>query len=212
MAGPKLEIIAGEVTEVQLRSEAIEDAPNAPAHGRRHPKERIINNMRIFVREDNGHEDDYDFEESSVGVRQGHRVVIVRATDKRVSKPVILALHNVSNDEREENAENFALFTDRGPKLGPRLLAFAWTVGVFVIGFLLSRFVISPEKGMGWWISWPLFFSFLAFPILWGAIVLWRSVTRRVSAERARNAIRAEIAARLAAHVKNTPQTEAAKG
>jgi hypothetical protein len=33
-----------------------------------------------------------------------------------------------------------------------------------------------------------------------------------VSAERARNAIRAEIAARLAAHVKNTPQTEAAKG
>jgi len=211
MAVPSLEIIAGEVTAVQLSSEAIEDAPEAPRRGRHKPKERIINQMRIFVRDDAGKEDDYDFEESSVGVREGHRVVVVRASDKKVPKPVILVLHNLSNSEREEVEENFALFTDRPYVLSPAVVGFLWALGTFVLGFLASRFVVSPDKGMGWNIGWPLMAAILGFFGFWGLTVAWRAILRRSKSERGRNAIRAEIQGRLAAYAQ-PPQTAAAKG
>lgn len=200
MGKVEFDIVSGIVTEVQLAPERYE----APAPGRDAPEGHITNRMRIFIR-DGAEEDDYDVDDDEIGVRDGHSVVLARARDAHVREPVNLLLFNVSTDERREFARNFALFTDRPALFGPRWKATGAAALFFLAAFAFAALLLWPEAGMAAWITWPLIWTILVWPVFWAAAWAWDAITRPIRAERARNAMRAEIEARLAAHLAAAP-------
>src|SRR5262245_12294204 len=112
MASHKLLISAGDVIEVQLTSETvvIEGAT------RRHVEPgHITNRMRLFVRELDGSEMKYDFEDTELGVRESQRVAIVRAHLKRAPAPVNMILFNLSSNERDTFEPGLAAYLGHKP-------------------------------------------------------------------------------------------------
>ncbi len=192
---PKLQITAGEVTDVQLTSERV--TPNRLA-GDPNAEGLVVTNMRVFLRDAKGKERNFDLEGAHLGVREGHRAAIVRGKRADMEAAVTLMLINQSTEEREEYAHAFdALY--RKPFFGPRWKALGLAIIMFVIGVGLSQFVISPDRALMYSIWWALFFSFLAYPVFWAATALWDRITqsRRRAAER--EGIRRETAGRLKA-------------
>lgn len=191
MATPaKLELIRGEVTKVQFTSET-----HMPA-GKGGPG-RVVNKMRVFLRERNdGRERDFLFSNTTVGVHEGHMICIARALTKGRA-PILLALINESTGQREESEDGFEAASVLPGFFGPRWKAAGGSAVIFVLGYLISRFIVSPGKGEGWWISWPLMLAFLAFPILWGGIALWDRITMGQTGRIEQQRLRTEIAEQL---------------
>ena len=197
MATPaKLELIRGEVTKVQFTSET-HPAPG----GKRGPSQsRVINRMRVFLREKaGGKERDFSFTDTTVGVHEGHTVAIARAIVRGSKTPVLLALVNESTGQRDDCDEGFARAARVGGFFGPRWKAAGMSGVLFLLGYLISRFIVSPEKTASTWITWPLVLAFLAFPVFWGGATLWESITNGRSGAVEEERLRAEIAARLTA-------------
>ncbi len=191
-APAKLEIIRGEITKVQFTSET------APARGAA-AKPQTVNKTRIFLRETaGGPERDFVFTDTTVGVHEGHTIAIARALARGHKGPILLALINESTGQRDESAAGFARAARPYAMFGPRWKAFGLSAALFVAGYLASRFFVSPDKGAGWWISWPLMLAFLAFPVFWGLAALWESMTQGRAVRDGEGALRAEIATRLA--------------
>ena len=193
MATPaKLELIRGEVTKVQFTSET------HVTPGARRGAQSVLNKMRIFLREKtDGKERDFAFTNTTVGVHEGHAIAIARAIVRGANAPVLLALINESTGQRDDSEEGFARAARVDGFFGPRWKAAGMSGVLFLLGYLISRFFVSPERGEGWWISWPLFLSFLAFPVFWGATALWDHVTRGRTGDAEEERLRAEITARL---------------
>ena len=194
MATPaKLELIRGEVTKVQFTSET-------HAGGKRGAPNRVVNRMRVFVREKAGaQERDFFFTDTTVGVHEGHMIAIARAIVRGTSTPVLLALINESTGQRDESGEGFARAARVGGFFGPRWKAAGLSTALFLLGYLISRFVVSPDLTATTWITWPLFLAFLAFPVFWGGTTLWDRITSGRSGAVEEVRLRTEIAARLAA-------------
>lgn len=190
MAKPaKLEVIRGEVTKVQFTSET------HVQQGRG----RVVNRMRVFLRETpQAKERDFGFTDTTVGVHEGHRIAIARAIVQGEKGPVLLALINESTGQREEWDAGFERAARPGGPFGPRWKAFAMSAAMFALGYLVSRFVMSPERGATWWVSWPLMLAFLAYPMFWGGVVVWDRIAYGRNAKVAVDDLRAEIARRLA--------------
>lgn len=191
MAQPaKLEVIRGEVTKVQFTSET------HVVQGR----SRVVNKMRVFLRESpQAKERDFGFVGSTVGVHEGHHIAIARANVRGEKAPVLLALINESTGQREEWEAGFERAARPGGMFGPRWKAFGLSAAFFVLGYLVSRFIMSPEKGATWWVAWPLMLSFLAFPAFWGAILLWDRIQYGRTSRTAIADMHAEIAHRMGA-------------
>lgn len=196
MATPaKLELIRGEVTKVQFTSET----HLAPGGKRAPPQNRVVNKMRIFLREKaDGKERDFAFTNTTVGVHEGHTIAIARAIVRGAEAPVLLALINESTGQRDDSEDGFERAGRVGGFFGPRWKAVGMSTVLFAFGYLISRFVVSPEKTASTWITWPLFLAFLAFPIFWGGTTLWDRITSGRSGQVEEERLRAEITARLA--------------
>lgn len=203
MATPaKLELIRGEVTKVQFTSET------HPAPGGKRGAPNVVNKMRIFLREKaDGKERDFSFTNTTVGVHEGHAVAIARAIVRGSSAPVLLALINESTGQRDDSEDGFERAARVDGFFGPRWKAVGLSTVLFAIGYLISRFIVSPEKTASTWITWPLFLAFLAFPIFWGGTVVWDRITRGRTGQVEEERLRAEITARLAGPTQ--PQTPA---
>lgn len=201
MATPaKLELIRGEVTKVQFTSET------HPAPGGKSGPAIILNKMRIFLREkDGGQERDFAFTNTTVGVHEGHTIAIARAIVRGARAPVLLALINESTGQRDDSEEGFERAGHVDGFFGPRWKATGLSAVLFVLGYLISRFIVSPDKTSSTWITWPLFLAFLAFPIFWGGTVLWDRITRGRTGEVEEARLRAEITARLAGPTLSSP-------
>ncbi|MBL8559003.1 MAG: hypothetical protein JNM47_09805 [Hyphomonadaceae bacterium] len=186
---PRIEVLKGDVSKVHLTSET---RLEPPAKGR--PARQVtVNKMRVHLRDrTSGRDADATFENSTVGVQQGHLVTIARAHVRGRRKPVLLSLVNESTGQREEFSEGFAQAI-RTEFFGPRWKAFGIAGAIFLIGWLWNALFSSATPGV-WPGLWPLFLAFLSFPVLWGAIATLDRLTRVRSDGAAANAIRAEIA------------------
>lgn len=174
----EIDIVSGQATDVQL-------APDGK--------------MRVFLHGDDGREADYDFPTAEVAVRAGHRVVIVRASDAN-TQPASVVLLNVSTGEREEYSAAIAHFTERTPAIGPRWSAVLIAAGIGAAFFFY--FMLAAGMGAFGAFFWALFTAFVLFWPLWGLAWAYFKITAPISAERARNAMRAEIEGRMAAHIR----------
>ena len=195
MATPaKLDLIRGEVTKVQFTSETHPVATRPGAA----PQTRVLNKTRVFLREKAGApERDFAFTNITVGVHEGHAIAIARAIVRGSKTPVLLALINESTGQREEAADDFARAARVDGFFGPRWKAFGMAAALFVLGYLVSRFIVSPAKTSATWISWPLFLAFLSFPVFWGGTVVWDRFAHGRTGRAEEDRLRAEIAERL---------------
>ena len=122
----RLLISAGEVIEVQLTSETYVMAQGSGGgrkrrrkRGEAQPTGRIVNRMRVFVREADGKERTYDFEGARLGVHDGHSVCVVRGRCEGGGKPVNLMLCNLSTEDRDLFEQQIVTFLDRKRRFGP---------------------------------------------------------------------------------------------
>lgn len=199
-APAKLDIVRGEVTKVQFTSETVS------ARGRG----KTVNRMRVFLREGAGAaERDFTFTDTTVGVHEGHVVAIARAIVRGQKGPVLLALINESTGQRDDSEEGFARAARPYTMFGPRWKAFFMAAGLFVIGYIVSRFFVSPDKTAMTWVGWPLILAFLTYPVFWGAAGMWQQMTAGRAVRDGESALRAEIAARLAPKTPAPAETKA---
>lgn len=195
-APAKLMITTGEVLRVQLTSETHMLKSPTPTGA----QSRVVNKMRIFLRDSaDGKEKDFTFVNSSVGVREGHRISVVRAQLRHIKAPLLLMLVNHATGQREESENGFT--TAMSPKgyFGPRWRAFGLTTILFFLFWAISHFIVRQGSGGLMSFFMAFMFSFLTFPVFWGGVVMWDRFTvpkrERVEADR----LRAEINGRLAA-------------
>jgi hypothetical protein len=197
MAAPaKLMITTGEVLKVQLTSEThMLKAPSTTG-----AQSRIVNKMRVFLRDNgDGKEKDFTFVNSSVGVREGHRVSIVRAQVRHAKSPILLMLVNHSTGQREDSDGGFEKAMSTKGYFGQKWKAFGLSAILFVLFWLVSHFIVRQGQGGLASFFFALMFSFLMFPVFRGGVIVVDKLTvpkkERVEADR----LRLEIAGRLAA-------------
>lgn len=197
MTAETLLISAGDVIEVQLTSETVViDTPQ----GRQRVQKpgHITKRMRLFVREIDGGEQKYDFEECELGVRETQRVAIVRGRVKRTPEPVNLLLFNLSSGERDLFERGLASHLGYVPLFGPRWKAAAQALGIAIVLWLVSRFVfnVGPMSSA----SLAIMFAFLLYPLLWWASGIWDRVTERIRYKRVRKQFIADMEGRVRAY------------
>lgn len=204
-------IHAGDVIEVQLTSETVViEAPD----GRRHADDgaHITNRMRLFVRHPDGKEEKYDFDDTELGVREAQTVAIVCGRLRRVKEPVNLILFNLSSGEHDPFERGLASYLGHKPFFGPLAKAFAFSLGVGIIFFLVSDYVVRRGEGGLMSVFLALMFAFLCYPVFWGACGLWDRVTERMRYKNARKRFIDEMAGRVRAHAPKPQMASAPAG
>lgn len=197
MAANTLLITAGDVIEVQLTSETvvIEGAD------RRHVEPgHITNRMRLFLREADGSEKKYDFEDTELGVRETQRVAIVRGRLKRVPEPVNLVLFNLSSGEHDTFEPGLAAYLGHKPFFGPLWKAATLSFGVAVVFWFVSNFITRQGNGGVMSISLALMFGFLTYPVFWWLSRTWDRLTERMRYRSARKRFIKEMSGRVKAY------------
>lgn len=184
----ELLINAGDVIEVQLTSETVVIETN----GRRRDAEpgHITNRMRLFVRETDGKEQTYDFEETELGVRNTQRVAIVRARLAGAPAPVNLILYNLSSGAKQPFDPAIGAYLHKKTLFGPIWKASGAALLIAFGFYLVSHFVMGRGAVSAGFLA--AMFAFLAFPVVW-----WISgIVDRISAQgRFRKAYAAFVAA-----------------
>lgn len=204
MAANTLLISAGEVIEVQLTSETvvIEGA------NRRHVEPgHITNRMRLFVRETDGAEKKYDFEDTELGVRETQCVAIVRGTLKRSPEPLNLILFNLSSGEKDTFEPGLAAYLGRRPFFGALWKAAVLALGVAVTFWFVSNYITRHGEGGLMSVMLGIMFAFLTYPVFWWITRTWDRVSERLRYKAARKRFIAEMAERVRAY---TPGAAAA--
>jgi hypothetical protein len=202
MAGDTLLISAGDVIDVQLTSETVViDSP----HGRRvEERGHITNRMRLFVRQLDGLEKTYDFEDCKLGVRETQRVAVVRGRVKKVAEPLHLILFNLSSGERDAFEPGLSAYLGYTPFFGPRWKAVGCAFLVALAFWLASRFGF--HTGPVWATMFALMFAFLTYPVFWWICTMWDQISERIRYKRVRSAFIAEMDARVRAYAPQTQQ------
>jgi hypothetical protein len=207
----RLQITDGEVIEVQLTSETYVMAPGEGGQKRRRkprraaaaPAGKILNRMRVFVREPDGKERNYDFEGARVGVHDGHRVCIVRGRCATTKDPLNLMLCNLSTEDRDLYESAILRFLDQPRMFGPFWRAVGLSLWVWLIVSGLWALIVTHGRHFLTVSIYALFFMFLAFPLIWGGVALWD----RLSEKRRFEDGRAKLIADVEAHIAKLPRT-----
>lgn len=192
-------IHAGEVIEVQLTSETVViETPNR----RRNADDagRITNRMRLFVRHGDGEEKKYDFDDTALGVRETQTVAIVRGKLARVKEPVNLILFNLSSGEHDCFERGLASYLGHKPFFGPLSKAFALALGVAIIFYLVSHYIVRHEQGAVMSGFLALMFAFLCYPVFWGVCGLWDRLSESMRYKRERRRFIDDMIGRVAAY------------
>lgn len=186
-------ISAGDVIEVQLTSETVvmqgSRREAQPGH--------ITNRMRLFIRETDGKEKKYDFDETELGVREEQRVAVVRAKIKGIDEPVNLLLFNLSSGEKDTFELGLAAHLGHRPFFGPRWKAFIFSLFIGLIFWLVSHYVVRHGQGAVMSGFLAAMFAFLAFPLFWWLCATWDRVTERIRYKGARKRFIAEMSERV---------------
>lgn len=193
----KLLITAGDVIEVQLTSETVV----IESGGRRQEQPgHISNRMRLFVRETDGGERKYDFDDTELGVRETQRVAIVRGRPRKAPAPVNLILFNLSSGEHDTFEHGLAAYLGHKPFFGPLWKAAALALGIAFVFWFGSNFVTRNGYGGVLSIALALMFGFLTYPVLWWICRTWDRVTERMRYKAARKRFISEMAAQVRAY------------
>ena len=199
-------ITAGDVIEVQLTSETV---VIEGAGGRRDAEPgHITNRMRLFVRQTDGAEKKYDFEDTELGVREEQRVAIVRGKLKRWSEPRNLILFNLSSNEKDTFEQGLAAYLGRKPFFGPLWKAATISFGVAVVFWFVSNFIERGGNGGLMSIMLALMFAFLSYPLFWWICRTWDRLTEKARYKAARKKFIAEMSGRVQAYA-SAPRPEA---
>lgn len=201
-------ITAGDVIEVQLTSETV---VIEGAGGRRDAETgHITNRMRLFVRQTDGAEKKYDFEDTELGVREEQRVAIVRGKLKRWAEPRNLILFNLSSNEKDTFEQGLAAYLGHRPFFGPLWKAAVLSLGVALIFWFVSNFIERGGHGGLMSISLALMFAFLTYPLFWWLCRTWDRVTEKMRYKAARKKFIAEMSGRVQAYASTAlPRAEA---
>jgi hypothetical protein len=201
MAQNTLLVTAGDVIEVQLTSETvvIEGAD------RRHVEPgHITNRMRLFVREGEGQEQKYDFDDTELGVRETQRVAIVRGRLKRATAPVNLILFNLSSGEHDTFESGLAAYLGRTP-----LFAAPWKAAglalLVALGVWAYRALAAADGGLMSILLGVLIGGF-AYPLFWWICRLWDRISERIRYKHARKRFIAEMTGRVRAYAPGAAQ------
>jgi hypothetical protein len=210
MARETLFVNAGDVIEVQLTSETVViDTPQ----GRRPLAEpgHIQNRMRLFLRETDGSEKKYDFDDTELGVRETQRVAVVRGLLKKAPAPVNLILFNLSSNEHDAFEPGLAAYLGHKPFFGPLSKAAALSFGTAIVFYLVSHYVVRNGQGAVTSGFLAIMFAFLAYPLFWWICGTWDRITERMRYKRARKQFIADLKARVQSYAAaTTPQAPAA--
>jgi len=200
-------VSVGDVIEVQLTSETV---MIEGAHGRRQAEPgHITNRMRLFVKLVDGKEQKFDFEDTELGVRETQRVAVVRGKLKKWPEPMNLILFNLSSGEKDCFEGGLFPYLSRKPFFGPLWKAGALSLGVILVFWFVSNFIVRNGEG-GMSSTWlAVMFGFLTYPVFWWICGLWDRFTERARYKNARKRFIAEMEARVRAYA---PQQEAPAG
>jgi hypothetical protein len=190
---------AGDVIEVQLTSETVViDTPL----GRRPIAEpgHIQNRMRLFVRETDGREQKYDFDDTELGVRETQRVAIVRGRLKKVAEPINLILFNLSSGEQDYFESGLSAYLRHKPFFGPLWKAFVFSLGVVLVFWFVSHFIIRAGHGGTMSIFLAIMFGFLTYPLFWWLCGLWERFTEDMRYRAARKRFIDDMTGRVRAY------------
>ncbi len=202
----KLIVSAGDVIDVQLTSETvvIEGAD------RRHVEPgHITNRMRLFLRQTDGKEQKYDFEDTELGVRETQRVVVVRGQGKGKQDrgPYNIVLFNISSGERGEFEGGLRTYLGHKPFFGPLWKAAVLALAVAVVFWLISNFEMRDGNGGTGSIWLAVMFAFLTYPVFWWLTRTWDRITARMRYRAAKKKFLNEMSARAATYV-SAPATQ----
>jgi hypothetical protein len=198
----RLLVSAGDVVEVQLAAEPPVDNAKAAKRkkGKPAPRRQTVTRMRVFLREADGKDQKFDFDDAQLGVRAGQRVAVARGVLDGVREPINLMLCNLSTGEQEIFERAVAVFLFSKPGFGPLLQGLVMAGAVWLITVALTHFVMTP--GMSYIASfwYGAFVAFVLFWALWGAAHFWSRVTARGRFRRARAAFIADVETRVKAY------------
>jgi hypothetical protein len=197
MAANTLLISAGDVIEVQLTSETV-----VIEQGGRRQEEpgHITNRMRLFVRETDGKEKKYDFEDTELGVRETQRVAIVRGKLKKWTEPRNLLLFNLSSGEQDEFESGLAPYLGRKAFFGPVWKAGVLALGVALVFWFVSNFITRNGYGGLLSVGLALMFAFLTYPVFWWICRVWDRLTERMRYRAARRRFIKDMTGRVKAY------------
>ncbi len=190
----KLECVTGEAVKVHLTSETPVEAARAGRAEGLLASRQVVNRMRVFVRPPEGKERDFEFVNSSVGVREGHSVTVVRAKPPGPARLGAIALINHSTGEREEIAGAFARACAQAwiPARW-RAIGFAGLVGLLY--WAAAALGDLPLRGPGW----AFVIAVFAWPLLWALGAILDALVLPARQRAAETHLRAEIEGKLKA-------------
>jgi hypothetical protein len=203
MAAQTLLISAGDVIEVQLTSETV--LIESPT-GRREEEGHITNRMRLFVKETDGAEKKYDFDDTELGVRETQRVAVVRGKLKKIEQPVNLILFNLSSGESDTFEGGLRDYLGHKPFFGPLWKAAVLSMGVAFIFWFVSNFITRNGYGGLMSISLAIMFGFLTYPVFWWICRTWDRITERMRYKAARKRFIKDMTGRVRAYAPAAPQ------
>lgn len=168
---------------------------------------RILNKMDVRVRDaSDGKEKDFSFINSSVGIREGHKLSIVRGLRKGHKLPLLLMLINHSTGQQEESETGFLKAMSTQGMFGPRWKAGLAAMGIAAASFPLIHYVWRAGEGMMMSSLFALGAGVIMFPAIWAGLSLLDGRRRpqrdMVEAERLRAEIESRLGAQLPAHMK----------
>jgi hypothetical protein len=190
-------ISAGDVIEVQLTSETV--LIESPT-GRREEEGHITNRMRLFLREIDGNEKKYDFDDTELGVRETQRVAVVRGKVKKIEQPLNLILFNLSSGEHDTFENGLRVYLGHKPFFGPLWKAATLSLGVAVVFWFVSNFITRNGYGGLMSISLAIMFGFLTYPVFWWISRTWDRITERMRYKAARKRFIKDMAGRVRAY------------
>jgi len=205
MAANKALISAGDVIGVQLTSETVV----IEGGGRRQVEPgHITNRMRLFVREVDGGEKKYDFEDTELGVRETQRVAIVRGKLKRVDDPVNLLLFNMSSGESDTFEPGLRAYLGHKPFFGPLAKAFFISIGTGIVLWLVAYFLYNQGPVTSGFFAGAA--AFLLSPVFWWLCRTWDRITERGRYKASRKRFIKEMTARVAPYAAKAEAAPAA--
>jgi hypothetical protein len=161
-----LEIISGLVTNVEFVTETV--AAAAPRRGQASQPGRTVNAMKLLLRDPSAQrERDFTVRNSTVGVQNGHRLVLIRTKTRGHREPLLLAVVNQSTGQSEERTR--AVEAAGSPKLlfGARWKAAGASVGIWAISALVSHYLMAGGY-QGWGsVLVGAIWGLVSFPLFW---------------------------------------------
>ena len=193
---PRIEIVEGEVVKVQLTSEThVAGRARVQLGSDVLVSSKVVNHMRLFIAIDAKTERDFSFINTTVGVREGHRVAVVRAKPAGPGPWLNVALYNLTTQLREEQIGAFAKAA-RQQWIPARWRAGAWGFAAFLIDMLVGQFLHPRDHSL----KVAVAIGVLVVPLAWLIGAITDRVVLPARQRQAEKALRFSIDERMSQH------------